>query len=171
MTQTLMQHPDLLEGAQRGFLKDGSIGQCINAVLDVFEDHHERKGKRKALFTVSYDLRKAYDCVQEYSLRAALTRAGTPPAFVEYVCSSLKSARSQVRTKHGLTKGFDLKTSVRQGDPLAPLLFILLADMLHKGLRENPLFNGTNDGYRFDTQHELVVSSIGYADDFMSTLG
>src|SRR3954463_2739045 len=25
MTQTLMQHPDLLEGAQRGFLKDGSI--------------------------------------------------------------------------------------------------------------------------------------------------
>src|SRR4051812_43868732 len=115
MTQTLAQHPTLLEGAQRGFLKDGSIGQCINAALDVFEDYHERKG-RKALFTVSYDLRKAYDCVQEYSLRAALTRAGTPLAFVEYVCSSLKSARSQVRTKHGLTKGFALLTSVRQ-DP------------------------------------------------------
>jgi len=119
------------------------------------------------LFAVSYDLRKAYDCVQEYSLRAALTRAGTPPAFVDYVCSSLKSARSQVRTKHGLTKGFDLKTSVRQGDPLAPLLFILLADMLHKGLRENPLFGGVNDGYKFSTQQDLVVSSTGYADDFM----
>ena len=50
MTQTLMQHPDLLEGAQRGFLKDGSIGQCINAVLDVFEDYHERKGNRKAIY-------------------------------------------------------------------------------------------------------------------------
>ena len=63
MTQTLMQHPDLLEGAQRGFL-GSSIGQCINAVLDVFEDHHERKSKRKELFTVSYDLRKTYDCTR-----------------------------------------------------------------------------------------------------------
>src|ERR1700753_3423232 len=70
-------------------------------------------------------------------------------------------------TKHGLTKGFDLKTSVRQGDPLAPLLFILLADMLHKGLRVNPLFDGAIDGYKFSTQQDLVVSSIGYADDFM----
>ena len=167
VTMTLMRHPELLDPAQRGFLKDGSTGQCVNVVLDVFEDHHERKGK-KSLFTVSYDLKKAYDCVQEYSLRAALTRAGTPREFVEYVCSSLKAAKSRVRTKHGLTKGFDIKTSVRQGDPLAPLLFILLADMLHKGLRANPLYGNCNDGYRFSNQHDLVVSSVGFADDFIT---
>ena len=167
VTMTLMRHPELLDPAQRGFLKDGSTGQCVNVVLDVFEDHHERKGK-KSFFTVSYDLKKAYDCVQEYSLRAALTRAGTPREFVEYVCSSLKAAKSRVRTKHGLTKGFDIKTSVRQGDPLAPLLFILLADMLHKGLRANPLYGNCNDGYRFSNQHDLVVSSVGFADDFIT---
>jgi hypothetical protein len=77
-------------------------------VLDIFEDHHEKKGK--PLFVLSYDLKKAFDSVQEYGLRAALNRAGLPPSFVEYACSMLVSARSRVRTKHGLTPGFEIGT-------------------------------------------------------------
>ena len=166
MTETLLRHPGLVDESQRGFLKDGSTMQCVNVALDVLEDYHERGGA-KSLFVLSYDLTKAYDSVQEYTLRAALTRAGVPEGFVSYVTSMLRAARSRVRTKHGLTEGFDIKTSVRQGDPLSPILFILLADLLHRGLKANPLYEGASDGYRFTDERELVISSCGYADDFI----
>jgi hypothetical protein len=79
LTEALTRHPDLLDPAQRGFLRDGSTTQYINTVLDIFEDHHEKKGK--PLFVLSYDLKKAFDSVQEYGLRAALNRAGLPPSL------------------------------------------------------------------------------------------
>ena len=43
---------------------------------DVFEDHMSNRAEnhRAELFCVSYDLSKAYDSVQEYSIRAALER-------------------------------------------------------------------------------------------------
>ena len=100
----LQDHPDLLHGAQRGFVKDGNVSQCINTVLDVFEDRQEHKRKSK-LFVVSYDLRKAFDSVQEYSLRAALKKMGMPAGFVKYACSMMSEAKSRVRVRHGLTHG------------------------------------------------------------------
>ena len=162
----LQDHPDLLHGAQRGFVKDGNVSQCINTVLDVFEDRQEHKRKSK-LFVVSYDLRKAFDSVQEYSLRAALKKMGMPAGFVKYACSMMSEAKSRVRVRHGLTRGFDIRTSVRQGDPLSPLLFIFLADVLHRGLERNPIFGGSMDGYRFHNDDTLTVSSCGFADDFI----
>ena len=160
MTVTLLRHPGLVDESQRGFLKDGSTMQCVNVALDVLEDYHERGGA-KSLFVLSYDLIKAYDSVQEYTLRAALARA---EGFVS--CSGLRGV--PVLTKHGLTEGFDIKTSVRQGDPLSPILFILLADLLHRGPKANPLYEGASDGYRFTDERELVISSCGYADNFIT---
>ena len=119
ITDTLLLHPGLIDSAQRGFQRDGSTTQCVNVVLDILEDHHGKNCK-KPFFMLSYDLRKAYDCVQEYSMRAALERAGLPGSFTDYACSLLREAKSRVRTKHGLTKGFDLQTSVRQANRYRP---------------------------------------------------
>ena len=52
--------------------------------------------------------------------------------------------------------------SVRQGDPLAPLLYIIFMDPLHCGLDRNPLYGGCSDGYDLDG---AVVASKGFADD------
>ena len=56
---------------------------------------------------------------------------------------------------------------MRQGDPLSPILFIILMDQLHRGLRHNPLYGGVQDGYRFSSTRDLVVGSCGFADDFI----
>ena len=53
-------------------------------------------------------------------------------------------------------------SSVRQGDPLAPLIFILVTDAFHEGLRR-----GLTWGYHFrpDEEGALRVCSSGYMDD------
>ena len=131
--------PELLHVAQRAFLSNGDVSQCIHTALDVFEDFRSLKRDRGgALHVMSYDVQKAYDSVQLDSIRATLNQYRFPAPAVEYICSGLVGARSAVITAHGLTDPFDVRTSVRQGDPLAPLLYILFLDVLHRGLDADP---------------------------------
>ena len=73
ISATLCNKPELLNISQRAFLRNGDVSQCIATLLDVFEDHVAKKARdpRSQLFCVSYDLSKAYDSVQEYSMRIA----------------------------------------------------------------------------------------------------
>jgi ribonuclease HI len=168
--RVLAANPGYLTGAQRGFQMDGYVTQCTDVLVDVIEDWRERGGDTK-LYCVSYDQSKAYDSVQEFTIRASLERFNMPEKFIRYVVSGLRGATSRVRTAGGLTRPFTLQSSVRQGDPLAPIIYALITDALHEGLRENPLFPGLPpDGYTMSAPdpvsgEAVQVCSSGYADD------
>jgi len=165
----LLQHPRLLNPAQRAFLKDGCTAQCINTLLNVLEDFNLKKKTDKSaeLFLLAYDQVKAYDSVQAYTIQASLERFNLPNEFIDYVLSNLEEATSCFKTFYGPTEDFVIETSVRQGDPLSPLVYILVTDALHEGLLSNPLF-GCRTGYRFSNNKRLRVSSLGYADDTLT---
>ena len=164
----------ILSDAQRGFLRDGCVDQCIDAVLDSIEDWKSREKKAgkwsKPLYVLALDQSKAYDSVQQYTIRASMERFNLPESFIQFVLSSLTDAVSQVRTKGGLTEPFTIMSGVRQGDPLAPLIYILITDAFHEGLKNNPFstVDSKQGGYTFrrnDAGREVRVYSSGYADD------
>jgi ribonuclease HI len=163
ISAVLCARPELLNINQRAFLRNGDVAQCVATLLDVFEDHlgKRRDDLRASLYCVSYDLSKAFDSVQEYSIRASLERFQLPPEIVDYVCSSLWGSKSRVRTRDGPSNTFDVLSSVRQGDPLAPLVFILVLDALHCGIEEICL----RDGHGVDLGSGVRLASMGYADD------
>ena len=165
----LLQQPSMLNSAQRAFLKDGCTAQCLNTLLNVIEDFQTRKKTDKAasLFLLAYDQVKAYDSVQAYTIKASLERFNLPPEFISYVLSNLENATSCFKTFYGPTEDFLIETSVRQGDPLSPLIYIFVTDALHEGLRSNPLFN-CKTGYTFSNNKNLTVASLGYADDTLT---
>jgi exonuclease III len=164
--KTLLEHPSILSSSQRAFLKNGAVTQCSNVLVDALEDWNENKRARGGQFyLVSYDQRKAYDCVQKFTIRAALTRFNMPDNLIEYVLSGLTGARSCVKTRDGPTPSFPIKTSVRQGDPLAPLLFVLVSDALHCGMRKHPVTGVEGSGYTFSNDAGCQLVSCGYADD------
>jgi ribonuclease HI len=154
--------------AQRAFLKDGCTSQCINIALNVFEDFKEKQKTGGRLFVLAYDQVKAYDSVQSYTIRASLERFNFPEAFITYVLSNLEDATSCFKTFYGPTEEFSVETSVRQGDPLSPLVYICVTDVLHEGLKSNPLYNNRKMGYVFSNDPRLRVASTGYADDTMT---
>jgi hypothetical protein len=72
----LLQQPNLLNSAQRAFLKDGCTAQCLSTFLNVIEDFQARRrtDKTASLFLLAYDQVKAYDSVQSYTIKASLER-------------------------------------------------------------------------------------------------
>jgi hypothetical protein len=169
VTSALNAKPELLHAAQRAFLSNGDVSQCIHTALDVFEDFNSIKRKAGGvLHLISYDVQKAFDSVQEDSIRATLTRYRFPALAIDYICSSLVGAKSSVITAHGPTEPFQVLSSVRQGDPLAPLIYILFLDVLHRGLDCNPTGPVALSGYTMSTGDRTRVASCGYADDLLS---
>jgi len=110
---------------------------------------------------------KAYDCVQAYSIKASLERFNLPAPFIQYVLSNLEDATSCFKTFYGPTQEIPVEASVRQGDPLSPLIYIFVTDALHAGLESNPLY-GCKTGYTFSNDPSVSIGSTGYADDTMT---
>lgn len=168
----LSLNPDVLHRSQRAFIRDGTHTQCINTVVDVFEDWHQTgKDGSKPLFALSYDQSKAYDSVQVFTVRATLERFNMPENFIAFVVSMLSGATSQVRCAGGLTDPFNLQSSVLQGDPMAPVLFALVSDALHAGMEDCPLFPEESRSWGYAMRPTEAgadptrVCSAGYADD------
>ena len=169
LTGVLHTNPDVLDEAQRANLHDGNCRQSLNTVFNMCEDYLERaKSDPDAeLFLTSYDVRKAFDSVQGFTLLATCERFGLPKIFASILVSSLSGGVSRVRTAGGLTEPIQILTSVRQGDPLAAIAFVLLMDALHAGFKHNPLAGPSAPvtGYALAGGHGPTVHSCGYADD------
>jgi len=164
----LLQHPHLLNSAQRAFLKDGNTSPCITTLLNILDDFKskQKRNPRSHLFILAYDQVKAYDSVQAYTIKASLERFNLPSDFISYVLSNLEDATSCFKTFYGPTEEFTIENSVRQGDPLSPLIYIFVTDVLHEGLKRNPIFN-CQTGYSFSKCPDLKIASLGYADERM----
>lgn len=149
----------ILHEAQEAFLPGRSSFACVDALLDVWE----RAASSSSCFNLFYDISRAYDTVRVDDLVRAMERLSLPPGFIAFVVDSMTDCFAVVRTPYGNTLSFPLLRSVRQGCPLAPLLFIILMDPWHCGLEVNPLFGGTRDGFVYSPSR--CIASKGYADD------
>ena len=126
----------ILHPAQHGFLPGGDSQQCIDTVLDIWL---LRRIHKRACYNIFYDIRQAYDSVRGEDVIRALTRLRMPKEFIELIQDSLTGLTSCVRTPYGNTDEFPVQRSIRQGDPLAPLLFICFMDTLHCGYESPPV--------------------------------
>ena len=162
LSSIFARHP-ILHPSQRGFVHGGSIAKSIDELLDAWD--WSREGRHE-LYTLFYDIRQAYDSVQSPVLTRALRRLRMPSAFVGLIADSLSGLSSCVRTAYGVSGPFEVQRSLRQGDPLAPLLFVVLMDGLHDGLECNP-FTGQAHGLRMRWRGgaSAAIPSLGYADD------
>jgi len=171
---------EVVTPAQRAFLKNGSVHQCITTMLNILEDalHKRRLRPKASLYLILYDQAKAYDSVQRYSIRASLERFNMPESFITYCMNMHTHINAMFKTFYGLTDPFLVENSIKQGDPLAPLIFVLFTDALHEGLKTSPIFTDDiptfkhgrmierafSGGYKF-LGGNLVIPSLGYADD------
>uniref|UniRef100_A0A4W5LMU1 Reverse transcriptase domain-containing protein n=1 Tax=Hucho hucho TaxID=62062 RepID=A0A4W5LMU1_9TELE len=84
------------------------------------------------------DFEKAFDRVCHSYLARLLPRLGFPHAFVDTVRCLYTGRQSRLLVNGRLSRAFDIKRGVLQGDPLSPLLFVLAMEPLCNLLRSRP---------------------------------
>ena len=109
------------------------------------------------------DLSKAYDRVSWIYLRVILTKMGFGVPFITWVMSSLTSVSFSVLINGVASSFFRSGRGLRQGCPLAPLLFLVVAEGLSRALlsaRNNGFFRGISFGNEISLTHVLFVDDI-----------
>lgn len=77
------------------------------------------------------DFTKAYDMVEWDFLFKSMLAMGFPPKFIDMVKLLFRHASASVKVNGVPSPTFKIERGVRQGCPLAPYLFIILADVLN----------------------------------------
>ncbi|GJZ43728.1 RNA-directed DNA polymerase, eukaryota [Tanacetum coccineum] len=107
-------------------------------------------------------INEAYDSIRWDFLEDILTSFGFGPQWCSWIRGSLKSGKSSILVNGSPTTEFHLFRGLKQGDPIAPFLFLLIMEAFHLSFNR-AVEAGTFKGYKFDSS--LTLSHLFYADD------
>nr|GFB99200.1 putative RNA-directed DNA polymerase, eukaryota, reverse transcriptase zinc-binding domain protein [Tanacetum cinerariifolium] len=108
------------------------------------------------------DFAKACDSVRCDYLDDVLNTFGFGTRWRSWIQGSLNSGKASVLVNGSPTTEFHFHRGLKQGDPLAPFLFILVMEALHLSLNR-AIHASVFSGLRIDD--DLMISHLFYADD------
>jgi hypothetical protein len=129
----------------------------VNEVVDM-----ARKSGKECLI-LKVDFEKAYDSVDWNFLDYMLRRFGFSDQWRSWIRACIFSGSMSILVNGSPTEEINIQCGLKQGDPLAPFLFLLVAEGLGGLIRravESSRLNGFQVG-----RNGVVISHLQYADD------
>ena len=127
------------------------------------ETLHELQRKKLNGVILKLDFEKTYDKVKWNFLQQTLRMKGFPELWCSWIEAFVTKGSVAIKINDDVGKYFQTKKGLRQGDPLSPLLFNLVADMLAILIER-----AKQDGQILGLVPHLVdggISILQYADD------
>ncbi|MCO5590485.1 hypothetical protein L7F22_044455 [Adiantum nelumboides] len=121
----------VVHSKQFGFVQGRSIHEAILNVITAIDWAAEQEDE---YVMINMDLEKAYDRVSWEYILAVVERMGFGELFTGMVKTLFQNASATIQVNGYITESFQLARSIRQGCPLAPLLFAIATDPLLRNL-------------------------------------
>lgn len=152
----------IISTSQSAFVKGRNLvdrAMVINEVVDF-----ARRANRECLI-LKVDFEKAYDTVEWSFLEFMLKRVCFCPKWVAWMKACVFGGNMSILVNGTptATEEICIQRGLKQGDPLAPFLFPLVAEGF-SGLMRNAVNSNSFKGFDF-RNNGLVVSHLQYADD------
>jgi Reverse transcriptase (RNA-dependent DNA polymerase) len=160
-TQEQLEHK--IGEYQAGFRPGRSCVEQIFNLKTIFK----HKAIRNAPIVCTFvDFKKAYDSVDRQALFNILEELGLDSKTLQLIKETLTDTTSKVKFMGEISEPFIVKTGVRQGDGLSPLLFNLVLDKVikewEKELKNQALWKPIRIGRPKD---KIEISCLAFADD------
>ena len=131
-TKVLNNRIDLLaqkviQLSQSSFMKGRNI---LDGVVILHETIHDMHRKRLDEVILKLDFGKAFDKVKWSFLQQTLRMKGFPPIWCNWIDQIVRGGSVNIKVNDDVGNFFETKKGVRQGDPLSPILFNLVDDIL-----------------------------------------
>ncbi|KAJ3700817.1 hypothetical protein LUZ61_004522 [Rhynchospora tenuis] len=132
--------PDLVSPFQTAFTKGRAVMESFMIAREYLSFYHKRK---ISALMYMVDFAKAFDSISWTFLINLLMEGGFPSGWIAWLLDILRSSSSVIKVNDEITNFFFHRRGLRQGDPLLPLLFNLVADALQSFIRNaSPLTSG-----------------------------
>lgn len=145
---------------QTGFLKGRSISETFVFAAELIQTCNKR---RLPTLVLKLDFAKAFDTVIWESLDTILKARGFHDRWCAWMRDILSSTKSAVLVNGCPSPWITCKRGLRQGDPLSPYLFLLVADSLQAMIRSAAIVRSPVDS---DSRYAVLQ----YANDTLLVL-
>ena len=105
---------------QAGFRSGYSTTDHLQVLNQLIEKSNEYK---EPLYIAFVDYEKAFDSVEHEDILNALEKHQIPTVYIETLASMYRNGTAQVKVDNNMSKPFDIRRGVRQGDTLSPNMF------------------------------------------------
>ena len=129
-----------------------NIFKSINVI------HHINKLKNKNSIIISIDAEKAFDKIQHPFMIKTLQKAGREGTYLNIIKAIYDKPTANIILNGEKLKAFPLKSGIRQGCPLSPLLFNIVLEVLATAIRGEKEIRGIQIGKEKLNSHCLQMT-------------
>ena len=145
----------IIDNTQSGFVPGRYIGECTRLIFDIMKFTEDR---RLPGMLVLIDFEKAFDSISWSFIYQTMTFLGFSKNLVQWVRLLNNNIKATIIQCGVLSDFIDIKRGCRQGDPISPYLFIIVAQILTVLVKNNKHIQGITIG-------NIEIKLTQFADD------